>query len=99
MAISSWGAWWSGRNGARDRRAVGGVRLREVIVGAHLDQAAHGAREFLRVVAGDVQRLGGGVGGRDELHLVVVQDVDEPREAARQVPLLGGHHRNAGQEY
>ena len=70
--------------------AVGDVRQRHVVVRAHLDQPAHRARKLVRVAALRVQRLGRGGRGRDELHAMIVQDVDQPREAAR---LIGGVRR------
>src|SRR5882672_9693037 len=86
----------------RGRRAgvtVGNVRQPHVIARSHLDQAARRARELARVRPVLVQRIGWRGRGRDELHAMIVQDVDQPREAAGLVGGAHPHPRYVGYEH
>ena len=71
---------------------------RHVVARLHLDEPAHRARELPAVRPLAVEVVRAGRGGGQKLHAVIVQDVDEPSEAPRQVAHVGGHPRDAGQE-
>ena len=71
----------------------------KVVARAHLDEAADGAVELAGLGAFAVELAGLAFGGHDELDLVVVEDVDQPGEAARLGGLLARHARHAGEEH
>ena len=91
-----------GRNGGgvsrRERRFGGDVRQRHVVAGLHFDEPAYGTRELPAVRSVAVESVRAGRGRHHQLHAMIVQYVDEPREAARAVAHLRAHPRDAGQE-
>ena len=87
-----------GRRRRHRRRHRRQRAARHVLVRAHFDEPAHRAAEFpaVRPLAIEVVRRGRGRG--QQLHAMIVQDVDEPSEAPRAVAIVGRHLRNARQE-
>src|SRR5690349_15416235 len=78
--------------------AVADVRKRQVVARAHLGEPAERARELPRVRSLRIQRVGRDGRGCDELHAMIVQDVDQPGEAPRLVRHVRAQQRNIGQE-
>ena len=74
----------------------GTMRLPEIGVRTHLDQPRGRAVEFqrLKTFVGAVERVGLGGGGRDQLHVHVVERVDQDDEALRGVAVVVGHRRH-----
>ena len=62
----------------------------EIFGAAHLLEPADGALEFERAVARRIKAGRLGVGGGEQLHLMLVERVDQGDEARRLVALLAG---------
>ena len=81
---------------ARLCRVRGAMRPRQIGLRAHFDQARRGALEFLRLEAfiRPIERVGLGRGRGDELHVHVVERVDQDDEALGGIALVESHHRD-----
>jgi hypothetical protein len=74
------------------------VRLAHVFARLHRDEPAHRAAEFTTVRPLPIEVVRASRGGGQKLHAVIVQYVDEPSEAPRQVTRVAGHPGYARQE-
>src|SRR4051794_2946106 len=100
------GRWTGGRRAVNSHPLSRGrgesflaVALRQIIPRLHLDEARDGALELESAVAGRIEGGGLGVGGGEELDLVLVELVDEGDEAGGFVALLRAHDRDADDDH
>ena len=75
---------------------LGNVLAREVLVALHLRQATHGAFELLGEPLAPIQLAGCGLGGDDEIDVMILQLVHQGDEAARFILVIGIEHRYVG---
>ena len=75
----------------------GAVRPRQISLRAHLDQARGGALELLRLITfvAAIERVGLRLGRGDQLHVHVVEGVDQDDEALGGIAVVESHHRHA----
>ena len=71
----------------------------QIVLALHLDKPRGRAPESIRAVAGCVKLFGGRGGRADEMHVFVVERVDQKNEAARLVAHLRTHLRDMVDEH
>src|SRR6476646_10860225 len=75
------------------------VALRQIFGAAHLLEAAGGALKFEAAIARRIESLRLGVRGCEELHLMLVERIDQGDEARSLVAQFGTHHRNPDDDH